>query len=293
MALTRFSFIKNSGRSAARIAAIALGAVSLSACAYGVGDYGGYGGVSVGVGSGGYAGGYDPYCDGYSAWDSFYGCDAGLGFGQIGYGGGYYDNFYYPGYGTWIYDRPGGRRFAMQDRHRQYWGQQRWQHQQQRRGDRRDIRQDRRDDRRDVRQDRRETQQDRRDWRQELRNDGTEVPRTRRGERERMGGLTPEDRQRRMERWEQRQQEAVGQPGGVRDGRRNWQGGGQGRGGEGRQRPGVRQNPPQAQPGVAPPPRAERAPRPERQQRIERAPRSGPASISNRDGVLQQDVRPD
>lgn len=127
MALTRFAFIERSGlqaigRRAARIAAITLGAASLSACAYGVGDYGGYGGVSVGVGSGGYAGGYDPYCDGYSAWDSFYGCDYGYGFGQIGYGGGYWDNFYYPGYGTWIYDRPGGRRFAMQDRHRQYWG---------------------------------------------------------------------------------------------------------------------------------------------------------------------------
>ncbi len=137
-ALNPVSFLQNARAGALRIATLALGAASLSACAYGYGDYGGYGGVSVGVGSG-YAGGFDPYCDGYAAWDSWYGCDYGYGFGQIGFGGGYWDNFYYPGYGTWIYDRPGGRRFAMQDRHRRYWGQQRWQYYQQRRADRRDF----------------------------------------------------------------------------------------------------------------------------------------------------------
>lgn len=301
MPLTRFAFIENSGlpalgRRAARIAAITLGAASLSACAYGVGDYGGYGGVSVGVGSGGYAGGYDPYCDGYSAWDSFYGCDAGYGFGQIGFGGGYWDNFYYPGYGTWVYDRPGGRRFAMQDRHRQYWGQQRWQYQQQRRGNRQDFRQGRRDDRRDVRRDnRRETLDDRRDWRQERRGNIDEVPRTRRGERERMGGLTPEDRQQRLDRWQQRQQRAIGQPGarpdGAREGRRGAQGG-ERRGGGGRQRPAVSQPSPQAQP-VAAPPVAERPARPAREQRMERAPQPDRASGRDRGGVRQRNVRPD
>lgn len=307
MALTRFTFLENTplgalGRRTVRLVAVALGAASLSACAYGGGDYGGYGGVSVGVGSGGYAGGYDPYCDGYSAWDSFYGCDNGYGFGQIGFGGGYWDNFYYPGYGTWIYDRPGGRRFAMQDRHRQYWGRQRWQYQQQRRGDRRDFRQDRRDDRQDARRDnRRETLDDRRDWRQERRTGTDEFPRTRRGERERMGGLTPEDRQRRLERWEQRQQEGVvqpgGQPGAGREGRRSWQGGegrGAGRGGEGRGRPAFRQPVPQteAQPGVAPAPAA-RTPRPERQPRFERAPRPSPSGSSDNPGIRQSDVRED
>lgn len=282
--MTQISFFADTRRRASRIALLTLGAVSLSACAYGVGDYGGYGGVSVGVGSGGYAGGYDPYCDAYSAWDSFYGCDAGYGFGQIGYGGGYWDNFYYPGYGTWLYDRPGGRRFAMQDRHRRYWGQQRWQYQQQRRANRQDFRQDRRDDRRDVRRDnRRETLDDRRDWRREQRGEQQEVPRTRRGERERMGGLTPEDRQRRMDRWQQRQQNQLGQP---QPDRRGIEGRGQGRG-EGRGRPDMRQPGTQVQPGVSRPPRAERAPRPERSQS------RGPASIPNRDGVRQQDVRED
>lgn len=289
------SFLHNARAGAVRLAALALGAASLSACVYGLDDYGGYGGVSVGVGSG-YAGGFDPYCDGYSAWDSWYGCDYGYGFGQIGFGGGYWDNFYYPGYGTWIYDRPGGRRFAMQDRHRRYWGQQRWQYYQQRRADRRDDRVDRRD----WRNDRRETLDDRRDWRRERQADGQEFPRTRRGERERMGGLTPEDRQRRMERWQQRQQDQLGQP---QEGRRNWQGrgegwmrpDGQGRGnwqgrGEGRARPEMRQ----PQPGFTPPPRGERPSRPERPpQIINRSTPSGPASVPDRSGVRQQDVRED
>jgi hypothetical protein len=322
MTLTRFAFLNTARRNAVRIATLTLGAASLSACAYGAGDYGGYGGVSIGVGSGGgYAGGYDPYCDGYSAWDSFYGCDYGYGFGQIGYGGGYFDNFYYPGYGTWLYDRPGGRRFAMQDRHRQYWGQQRWQYQQQRRANRQDFRQDRRDDRqdvrrdrredrRDVRQDRRETLQDRRDWRQEQGQPQGEFPRTRRGERERMGGLTPEDRQRQLDRWQQRQNQATGQPAVSQPGQpagraaerlerqQQRQAIRQGRieqgGGQGRQRPAMRQPDPQAQPNVARPPRAERAPRPERQERIDRAPRSGQISARDRaSGVRAQDVRPD
>lgn len=277
------TFIANARRHAARIAALALGAASLTACAYG--DYGGYGGVSVGVGSG-YAGGYSPYCDGFSAWDSWYGCDAGYGFGQIGYGGGYWDNFYYPGYGSYLFDRPGGRRFAMQDRHRRYWAQQRFQYQQQRRLNRGD---DRRDDRIDRRQDRRETLDDRRDWRREQRTDNPEFPRTRRGERERMGGLTPEDRQRRLERWEQRQQGQLGQPQQGRQGRQELRGRGEGRG-----RPDMRQPGQQAQPGVAPPPRAERAPRPERVPRsIERPQPRGPSSAPNRGVINQQDVRED
>ncbi|WAC24183.1 hypothetical protein [Blastomonas sp. SL216] len=322
------SLLHNARRQAVRVAALALGAASLSACAYGYGDYGGYGGyggVSVGVGSGGYAGGFDPYCDGFSAWDSWYGCDAGYGFGQIGYGGGYWNNFYYPGYGLWLYDRPGGRRFAMDDRQRRYWGQRRWEYQQQRRADRRDLHDDRRDyrdDRRDWRRDRRETLDDRRDWRREREANGQEFPRTRRGERERMGGLTPEDRQRRMERWQQSQQDQIGQP---QDGRSGWQGRGEGRGrgdgqfrgdgqvrgdgqgrgawqgrGEGRARPEMQQPQPGAQPGFTPPPRAERPPRMERPPRAERPPQMidrptprGPASVPDRDGVRQQDVRED
>ncbi|WP_146215337.1 hypothetical protein [Blastomonas natatoria] len=167
------SYLHTMRTSALRIAAIAVGAVSLSACAYG--DYGGYGGVSVGVGNG-FAGGFDPYCDGFSTWDSWYGCDYGYGFGQLGFGGGYWNNFYYPGYGLWLYDRPGGRRFAMDDRYRRYWAQRRWEFQQQRRADRRDLR----NDRREWRGNRRETLDDRRDWRRERQEAGQEFPRTRR-----------------------------------------------------------------------------------------------------------------
>lgn len=290
------SYLRNARAGAGRIAVLALGAASLSACVYGLDDYGGYGGVSVGVGSG-FAGGFDPYCDGFSAWDSWYGCDYGYGFGQIGFGGGYWDNFYYPGYGTWIYDRPGGRRFAMQDRHRRYWGQQRWQYYQQRRADRRDFR----DDRQEWRRDRRETLDDRRDWRRERQEAGQEFPRTRRGERERMGGLTPEDRQRRMERWQQRQQDQIGQPEGGRGG---WQGRGDGQGrggwqgrGEGRGRPQMRQPQPGGQPDFTPPPRAERPQRTERPQRFERfdqpRPVPGRSSDPGRSGVRQEDVKPE
>lgn len=306
-ALNPVSYLQKTRARAARMIALALGAASLSGCVYGLDGYDGYGGVSVGVGSG-YAGGFNPYCDGFSAWDSWYGCDYGYGFGQIGFGGGYWDNFYYPGYGTWIYDRPGGRRFAMQDRHRRYWGQQRWQYYQQRRADRREFRDDRRgegwDDRRDWRRDRRETLDDRRDWRRERQADNPEFPRTRRGERERMGGLTPEDRQRRLERWQQRQQDQLGQPQGAgrdwrgrgdRQGRGNWQGRG-----EVRARPEMRQPQPGAQPRFTPPARAERPPRAERPQRQERPPQiiersrpRGPGGVSDSGGVRPQDVRED
>lgn len=288
--LTRFTFLSNARRNVLRIGTLALGAVSLSACAYGAGDYGGYGGVSVGVGSG-YAGGYDPYCDGYSAYDSFYGCDAGLGFGQIGYGGGYWDNFYYPGFGTFIYDRPGGRRFAMQDRHRQYWGQQRFQYQQQRRGNRQDFRQGRRDDRQDYRQDRREDRreyrqdrrEDRRDWRQGQQGQVTPADRQQRREwrQGQQGQATPVERQQRREMRQQRRQDMTGQPPQASPMR-----------GEGRGRGGMRQLPPQPQ--AATPqasPRAERAPRAARQQRMER-PTPNPR-VSGRQGGRQENVRPD
>ena len=67
----------------------------LGGCAYGYGD--GYGGVSVGYGSGGY---YDDY---YSA--PYYG---------------WYDGYYYPGAGYYVYDQ-GGHRHKWKDHHRRYW----------------------------------------------------------------------------------------------------------------------------------------------------------------------------
>ena len=100
-----------------RLAAAALAATfSLSACAYG----GGYPGVSVGYGNyGGYGSGYyDPYAGGYSPY----------GYNNVGYGGyggygsqyGWYDGYYYPGTGYYVYDQYRRPRVWSQSQ-RQYW----------------------------------------------------------------------------------------------------------------------------------------------------------------------------
>jgi hypothetical protein len=79
------------------LAAVALGATTaLTGCAYD--DYG-YGGVSMGYGYPGY----------YDAW------------GPYDYAPfGWYDGYYYPGNGYWMYDRYGSR-FRWSDRQREYW----------------------------------------------------------------------------------------------------------------------------------------------------------------------------
>jgi hypothetical protein len=95
------TFLKTLGLGLAGAATLALG---------GCYDDGyGYGGVSAGAGyyGNGYGyGGYDPYYDGF------------------GYGGypayGWFDGFYYPGNGYYVYNR-GGQRFRMRDRDRQHW----------------------------------------------------------------------------------------------------------------------------------------------------------------------------
>lgn len=83
-----------------------LGGVSLAGCAsemYGPYGYGPYGGMSVGVGYGGYYGyGYGyPYGYGY---DPF----------------GWYGDFYYPGTGIYVYDRD-RHRHEWNDDQRRYW----------------------------------------------------------------------------------------------------------------------------------------------------------------------------
>jgi hypothetical protein len=106
--------------------------VGLSGCAtYGLGGgyggYGGYGGVSVGYGNG-Y---YDPYYDGYGSRYAGYGYGSPYGYGYgspYGYGGygygspyfGWYDNFYYPGVGYYVYNRSGNR-YRWTDAQRRYW----------------------------------------------------------------------------------------------------------------------------------------------------------------------------
>jgi hypothetical protein len=104
-----------SKRLALRFAALTAATVGLSGCYYDMGL--------------GYAS--DPYgyydCDPYAQWDSYYACDSGYGFYNIGFGGGWYDNYWYPGYGYYIFDNR-GYRYNMGDHHRRYWGdrRQRW-----------------------------------------------------------------------------------------------------------------------------------------------------------------------
>lgn len=71
--------------------------LALAGCA--MDDGYGYGGVSMGYGPGYYGDPYGPYD--YAPF-------------------GWYDGYYYPGNGYWLYDRGGGRH-RWDDRHRQYW----------------------------------------------------------------------------------------------------------------------------------------------------------------------------
>ncbi len=104
--------IKSGKKLALKIAALATVTMGLSGCVYDMG---------LGYYDDGYAN-YD--CDPYSPFDSYYDCDYGYGFYNIGYGGGWYERHWYPGYGTYIFDNY-GRRFGMSDHHRRYWGGQR------------------------------------------------------------------------------------------------------------------------------------------------------------------------
>ncbi len=90
------------------ISLTAAGALALAGCAYGYGDFG-YGG---GYGYGGYGGygGYSPY--------GYYG---GSAYGLGSYYG-WYDDFYYPGVGVYVYDSH-RRRHNWNDRQRSYWTQ--------------------------------------------------------------------------------------------------------------------------------------------------------------------------
>lgn len=131
--------------------AFAAGALlSLGGCMYG-GTYGD-----------GYVNNHGYDCDPYAPFDDYYACDYGYGFANIGFGGGWYDQYYYPGYGIYIFDR-GGRRHAMHANHRRYWARQRAAYGGHRARDRRyrDVDSSRRGDRRDRRIDRRNDSRDR------------------------------------------------------------------------------------------------------------------------------------
>lgn len=63
-------------------------------------------------------------CDPDGGYDSYYQCDYGHGFYNIGYGGGWYDSYWYPGYGFYLFDNI-GHRYPMRDHHRRYWSEKR------------------------------------------------------------------------------------------------------------------------------------------------------------------------
>jgi hypothetical protein len=69
---------------------------------------------------------YDDATYGYDCYDA---ADYGSGFVQIGFGGGWYQQLYYPGYGMFLFDRY-GRRHSMGHDYLTYWGGRRawWKH---------------------------------------------------------------------------------------------------------------------------------------------------------------------
>ena len=113
---------------------IALGALAttmLGGCYYG--DVQGVGYASGGDCAARYGNSYYDY-DGY-AYDDGYGYDCydasdyGAGFAQIGFGGGWYDDYYYPGYGMWMFDNYRNR-YPLRGGYLDYWGGRRawWKH---------------------------------------------------------------------------------------------------------------------------------------------------------------------
>lgn len=68
------------------------------------------------------------YDDGYG-YDCYDGSDYGSGFVNIGFGGGWYDNYYYPGYGLWLFDSYHNR-YPLRGQYLNYWGGRRawWKH---------------------------------------------------------------------------------------------------------------------------------------------------------------------
>ena len=93
----------------------------LSACT----SLGPYGGIGVGVGNSQY--GYDPYYSGYGYGSPYSYTGYGSPYGYAGYGSGYgydpygwYNGYYYPGSGYWVYDRDRNRR-TLTPEERAYW----------------------------------------------------------------------------------------------------------------------------------------------------------------------------
>lgn len=97
-----------------KAALLVAASAGLSGCVYDVG----LGFASDGYYEDGYA------CDPYGGYDAYYSCDYGQAFSNIGFGGGWYDNYYYPGHGIFLFDTF-GRRYPMREQYRRYWGERR------------------------------------------------------------------------------------------------------------------------------------------------------------------------
>jgi hypothetical protein len=98
------------------VAMLVTASVELSGCVYDGG---------LGYASNYYDDGYS--CDPNGSYDAYYDCDYQQGFANTGFGGGWYDNYYYPGYGFYLFDNV-GRRYPMREYHRRYWGEKRQGH---------------------------------------------------------------------------------------------------------------------------------------------------------------------
>ena len=122
--------VKNFGRPLS-IALGALATTALGGCYYG--DVYGASYASGGDCAARYGDAYYDY-DGY-AYDDGYGYDCydasdyGGGFVNIGFGGGWYDSYYYPGYGLWMFDTYRNR-YPLRGQYLNYWGGHRawWKH---------------------------------------------------------------------------------------------------------------------------------------------------------------------
>ena len=102
------------GQSFLKAALLVAASAGLSGCVYDIG----LGFASDGYYEDGYA------CDPYGGYDAYYNCDYGQAFSNIGFGGGWYDNYYYPGHGIFLFDTF-GRRYPMREQYRRYWGERR------------------------------------------------------------------------------------------------------------------------------------------------------------------------
>lgn len=103
-----------------RTATVALVAgLGLGGCAYG--PYGGLG-VGVGYGNAGYGSGYcDPYYDRYCSSYGYSSYGSPYGYSPYGYSPyGWYDGYYYPGSGYYVYDSY-RRPYRWSDAQRRYW----------------------------------------------------------------------------------------------------------------------------------------------------------------------------